>query len=232
MSDTAQGVVPVDLSLSLGALEIGTHVSMTLFGVMSMQTYYFYVNYPNEQKLLKGLVVWIWYGHACIDPSALLMLSRFFELLHAAFVVWNMFMAAFQNSELVPLAIAAVWGATVTCSIQAFFAYWIHILSQCWEIILVCWTLSLMQYLTSLIAATKEFKVKNVIEFDYRWKWIITVELAVTVANDIIIAMSLSYYLYQNRSGIPPNWTSHEFLAMPDNYIWVCIFMFLAEHEH
>ncbi|KAI5121772.1 hypothetical protein M0805_009583 [Coniferiporia weirii] len=192
MSYTAQGVVPVDLSLTLGALQIGTYISTTLFGVMSMQTYYFYVNFPNERKLLKGLVAWIW----------------LFELLHAAFVTCSIFEMSVKNfgnfAEFVPLKVSIVWSATVAFSIQAFFAYRIRIMSQRWEITLVCWTLSLMQYLTSLIDIAKWFKLGNFIEFDHKpWGWTVAAVLGVTMANDIIIAASLSYHLYRNRSGIP-----------------------------
>ncbi|KAI5116278.1 hypothetical protein M0805_009235 [Coniferiporia weirii] len=190
MSYTAQGDVPVDLSQTLGALQIGTYISTTLFGVMSMQTYYFYVNYPNERRLLKGLVAWIW----------------LFELLHTAFVTCSMFETSVKNfgspAEFVSLAVSAVWSATISCSTQAFFAYRIHIVSQRWEITLVCWTLSLMQYITSLIAVAKDFGVGNSLELDHTLEWIDTAALGIPVTNDIVIAASLSYHLYRNRSGI------------------------------
>ncbi|KAI5121761.1 hypothetical protein M0805_009572 [Coniferiporia weirii] len=238
-------VVPVNLDLTLGALQVGTYISTTLFGIMSMQTYYFYVNFPNERKLLKGLVACIW----------------IFELVHTVLVARSAYEMSVTNfgsfSDFVetpfPLAFSIVWSATVSCTIQAFFAYRIRVMSQRWEIALVSWALSLVHFVNSAIATTKELDINNLLVFDDKWEWVITVPLVVGATNDVIIAAGLSYYLHRSRSGMPStNKVIHRlilftiqtglvtsifaimmlifFLAMSDdNFLWLCIFVFLAK---
>ena len=51
--DTPPGI---DLDITIGALLIGTFISVALFGFTTLQAYNYYLHYPGDQWKLKGLV--------------------------------------------------------------------------------------------------------------------------------------------------------------------------------
>ena len=46
----------VNLNSTLGALQIGVYISLVLFGVVSLQTYYYYAKFPEDRATLKIFV--------------------------------------------------------------------------------------------------------------------------------------------------------------------------------
>ena len=71
-----------------------------------------------------------------------------------------------------------------------------------WEIPIVCWMLSALRLAASLAATGEEFRVPQQAEFNARFRWLITLVLASGACNDILIALSMSYFLSRGRSGI------------------------------
>lgn len=49
-------LIAFDVNPTVGALEIGTLVSMFLFGIVTLQVYLYYRNFPKDNALLKIVV--------------------------------------------------------------------------------------------------------------------------------------------------------------------------------
>ncbi|KAJ7445201.1 hypothetical protein B0H11DRAFT_2249623 [Mycena galericulata] len=65
-SNTAANTFMSDLNGNLGALEIGSVLGASLFGVETLQTFNYYKNFPQDSNLLKSTVSLVW-----LDRSAL-----------------------------------------------------------------------------------------------------------------------------------------------------------------
>ena len=46
----------IDLNITIGALLIGTYVSVSLFGFTTMQSYSYFLHYREDRWFMKGLV--------------------------------------------------------------------------------------------------------------------------------------------------------------------------------
>ena len=60
MSTPAEQAGP-NIDTTVGALLIGTYISVALFGFTTLQGYNYYLNYPDDRLQIKSLV-----GHRCI----------------------------------------------------------------------------------------------------------------------------------------------------------------------
>ena len=85
---------------------------------------------------------------------------------------------------------------------QCFFANRIRILSQRWELAIAGWFLSLLRYAMAILMVVEELRIPSQVEFDSKWKWTITVTLAIGAVNDVLIAAGLTYTLHGSRSGL------------------------------
>ncbi|PAV21571.1 hypothetical protein PNOK_0152800 [Pyrrhoderma noxium] len=235
---------PINLDITLGALLIGTYISTTLFGFTSLQTYSYYNTYVNDRVFLRVLVAVIW----VLELIHTIFITRtYYELSVINF-------GSFADFIRLPfvLKFSIVWSNSISCGVQAFFANRIRIMSGRWELAVICWSLSAVRYVTSLTAAAEEIKISVQTEFNGQWKWIIIFVLAVGAVNDILIALGLGFYLSRNKSGISSSdrvvnklikFTVQSglitsvlaiamlicYLSMPDNFIWLAIFVCLAK---
>ena len=75
-------------------------------------------------------------------------------------------------------------------------------MSQRWELAIVCWLLSLLQFAMSMLVMAEDLRIPSQLVFEAQWNWTITVTLALSMANDILIAAGLTYFLHKNRSGL------------------------------
>ncbi|EJD00103.1 uncharacterized protein FOMMEDRAFT_159715 [Fomitiporia mediterranea MF3/22] len=242
---SAQAPVPaINLDITLGALLVGSYISCTLFGFTCLQTYNYYTNYSDDRYFLKTFVACIW----------------ILEFVHTIFVTRTFYemgvtnFGSFADFLELPfvLKFSIVWSNSVACSVQAFFANRIRVMSGRWELSILCWTLSVLRYVASLVATAEEIKIKNQVAFNAKFKWIIVLVLAVGAVNDVLIAAGLSLYLSKSRSGIKTTdrivnrlikFTIQSglltsvvatamlicYLTMPDNFIWLALFVFLAK---
>ena len=75
-------------------------------------------------------------------------------------------------------------------------------MSQRWELAVVCWLLSLLQFAMSMLVMAEDLRIPSQLVFEAQWNWTITVTLALSTANNILIAAGLTYFLHKNRSGL------------------------------
>jgi hypothetical protein len=74
--------MPDSLSLTLGAVEIGTMVSAILYGAITVQAYMYAVGCRKDRAWMKALVAFVWCGGCCTARSSCSSIHRFLETLH------------------------------------------------------------------------------------------------------------------------------------------------------
>jgi hypothetical protein len=90
---------------------------------------------------------------------------------------------------------------SVTKIFQVFFADRVRIVSGKKHIAIVCWFLSSLRFIGSIFAAVKGFQMVTLAQYEAEWKWLLTTVLAVGAAVDVTVAVSLCYYLNQQKTG-------------------------------
>ena len=75
-------------------------------------------------------------------------------------------------------------------------------MSRRWELPVLCWSLTIVRTVTSLIAIARLVEIKGQEAFFADSEKLVTVIETVSAINDVIIAIGLCYYLYKSRSGI------------------------------
>ena len=75
-------------------------------------------------------------------------------------------------------------------------------MSQRWEPAIVCWLLSLLQFAIAMLVMAEDFRFPSQLVFEAQSNRAILVDLALAMANDILIAAGLTYFLHKNRSGL------------------------------
>ncbi|CAA7271867.1 unnamed protein product [Cyclocybe aegerita] len=210
---------------TLGALNVGAIVSCFLFGVATVQGYLYYTRYQRDRRMLKALVAFVChFGNvdAMLRPPG------------------SLYLAVILSGLIAPV-------------VQMFFAERLRVVSGGRVLIpLICWTLSLVRFAMSLVTGIKAYRLTTIWEFTAEWKWLMTTLLCIGAAVDILVAVSLCYYLREKRdqSGRETRmkiqkvmmWSIETglvtsvagitivicFLEMPTNLSWLAIFMVMA----
>ncbi|KAJ7624335.1 hypothetical protein DFH06DRAFT_1481644 [Mycena polygramma] len=229
-----------DVDDTFGALLIGTLVSYVLFGVATTQAHIYWGRFPDDSRKMKAMVVVVW----C------------FEFAHAICIghtIYTMVITNFGRPNLVTLPASlitsTVIGSLVSWFIQSFFAFRIYTLSQSLWIPCICWAMSLFRLVPANVVMLKYGIHLPLPVFLQRWGWLFDTVWAVSAFNDLLIAGSLVYLLYQRRAMALKNtvavldkmiaWTIETgvvtsiasltmmsvFVSTRSNFIWTAIFI-------
>ncbi|KAK7018319.1 hypothetical protein R3P38DRAFT_1297353 [Favolaschia claudopus] len=230
-----------DVDKTLGALLVGTLVSYTLFGLASSQAYTYFGRFPDDSRRMKAMVGAVW-------------LAEFVHTICIAISIYTMVITNYGHPGLpvrLPssLITSTVIGSTVAYFVQSFFAYRIYALSRSLWIPCICWTLSLFRLIPPNVVMLAYGIHQPIPEFLSDWGWLFDSVWAVSSANDILIAASMSVLLYRRRTeglkhtaavmdkmikwtietGVVTSITSivmmAAFLSMRNNFIWMAIFI-------
>ncbi|KIK83376.1 hypothetical protein PAXRUDRAFT_35482 [Paxillus rubicundulus Ve08.2h10] len=216
-------IVSLDLSLSWGSLLAGTFASLILYGVSILQTFIYYVHYPQDRTSLKLLVV------------AVLLLDTLHIFLACA-GLWSylvQYYGDFANlvAIRVPLMLATVVTSLVSFVVQSFFVWRIWWLSSGppkWIVPLI-----LMPFVT----AQPDYMVKGLITPTIE---AISGPLLTKIANasngtaaavDVTIAIAMCTLLAMGRTGFSGK-TDRTLLRLIvisiNTSLWTALFGFLS----
>jgi hypothetical protein len=67
------------------------------------------------------------------------------------------------------------------------------------EVPYVCWTLSFLRLLGSVVGAVFAFSMQSVATYEARFRWLLVTVWIASVVNDLAIALTLVYLLYRAR---------------------------------
>ncbi|KAJ7359428.1 hypothetical protein DFH08DRAFT_1038152, partial [Mycena albidolilacea] len=231
----------------LGAYELGVLISYILLGVTTTQAYVYYSRFPNDSRKLKYLVAFMWS----------------FEMAHAVCIgctLYQMTVRDYSHPErliLIPrsLAVAVIFSGIVGAvlyrfsPIQVVFAARIYRVSHSLYIPCLSWALSFSRLLGSIAVCFYGLQLKTIPDFEARFAWLLNSLWSVASANDLIIAVTLVYWLYRQRPTADRRtvalvdkliaWTMETgvvtsaaglaslvcFATMKENYIWIAFFV-------
>lgn len=178
---------------TLGALQVGGAIMVFLFGIYTLQTYYYFKRYPNDRLWIKLLVVWIWLeeiGHtiSVLTGMYLLTVTEFGRA--DALAVTTM-----------PIGYAwsIVFSGSVGSIVEAFFAHRMYVLSKSLFLPSIAWALASFRFVGSMVAAAKVFGDISLDVFSTKWRWLITACFATGAGADIIVAGGQCYYIYREK---------------------------------
>ncbi|KAG1735934.1 uncharacterized protein EDB91DRAFT_1250266 [Suillus paluster] len=178
---------------TLGTLQVGGSIMVFLFGIETLQTYYYFKRYPNDRLWLKLLVVWIWMeeiGHtvSVLSGMYLLTVTEFGQ--HDALAVTTM-----------PIGYAwsIVFSGSVGFIVEAFFAHRLYVLSKQLYLPVTAWGLASFRLAGSMVASSKVFGNISLEVFSREWRGLITACFAAGAGADIIVAGGQCYYIYREK---------------------------------
>ncbi|KAG1874466.1 hypothetical protein F4604DRAFT_745646 [Suillus subluteus] len=178
---------------TLGALQVGGTIMVFLFGIDTLQTYYYFKRYPNDRLWIKLLVVWIWLeeiGHtiSVLTGMYLLTVTQFGQ--PDALAVTTM-PAGYAWS--------IIFSGSVGSIVEAFFAHRMYVLSKSWYLPSIAWALASFRCVGSMVVAAQVFGNISLDVFSTRWRWLITACFATGAGADLIVAGGLCYYIYREK---------------------------------
>jgi len=179
---------------TMGPIMIGLFFSSTFFGITLLQTYQYYDRYWSDAWWLKFFVAVI----TILDALQLV------TVVHANWWYLIEHYANPQALQYVPWSLGLETGLTSSIGflVQTFFAMRVYILSRGngWmtALIMLC---ALSQFVIGVYytAAGQHTQLAATIETII---WASTAALACSIAGDVLITLSMCYYLYLGRSGI------------------------------
>ncbi|KAI0789365.1 hypothetical protein C8Q75DRAFT_733635 [Abortiporus biennis] len=207
-------VHPVDVRQTMGAILLGSLISLFLSGAMSTQAIIYFRLHPGDRFTFKTLVGTVW----------------FLDLLHSVMLCsanWYYFIEHFSDVDAtfqipwhaLPLLndkrvryLKASLQAFITFLIHltccnpdyriiSFFSYRIYMLGQNKILILLIIAISTFRLGAAIVSTVEMNRLGNYADYVARFAWVYTVGLSTSAVVDILVTAALVYYLHRRRSG-------------------------------
>ncbi|GLB39817.1 hypothetical protein LshimejAT787_0703270 [Lyophyllum shimeji] len=143
--------LPADIVKSSGPLILGYILNWGLFGVVSIQVYYYYIAFPRDRLYCKCLV----YGVYILETLQTVVIT------HDAFASFGVGFGSFEaldNIQYTCLSIPILSGI-VGCVVQVFYAYRINLLSRSRVIGYAIATISVVGCIAGIVTGAKSFEI-------------------------------------------------------------------------
>jgi len=182
-------MIGLNLCYTLGTILGGTIVANLLFGIFVAQVCFYYRRFPQDQRSLKFVVAVVW----------------FLELAHTVCLVHGVYFAVItqrgQLLDIVPKSfrLGYLFAGTASPVVQAFFTTRI---AKCFHkpyLAILCWTMTFLRFSSTLCLAVFLSSTKPSIRVQLLCQWILTTSLVLEACVDLLIAVSLCYFLVKTR---------------------------------
>ncbi|KAJ7114902.1 hypothetical protein C8R44DRAFT_880963 [Mycena epipterygia] len=180
---------------TLGALEIGTVVGTFLFGILTLQTFNYYRQFPEDSKTLRITVAALW----------LLELAHTICALQGIYVLTvTLYGQPFSEFILNPPqshVVTILFSAAIDALVQIFFGNRIRVLSGHSHVFFLCIALAIARFTCDIILMSN-FWIYNAGYTILATKehWEVLAACVITPAGDIVIAVSMCYCLWRVRN--------------------------------
>ncbi|KAJ7627022.1 hypothetical protein FB45DRAFT_1004637 [Roridomyces roridus] len=188
---------------TLGAMEMGATAGSFLFGILTLQVFNYYRQFPDDSRTLKSIV-----------PR-----SRTYPVLHPVgkspdhIYFWSV--TTFNEPQtrlLIPpqaLIVSVFFAAFVFALVQLFFSHRIFSLSGSLLLFLPCITLTVVRFVFDIMLMASFWKYpEGFVILRQKVYWIMIIANTTGPAADIAICMSMSYCLWKiRREGVQFNRT-------------------------
>ncbi|KAJ7863162.1 hypothetical protein B0H13DRAFT_2671493 [Mycena leptocephala] len=176
-----------------GALLVGVLFSYVLFGVTTTQTYLYSTRFPNDSAKTKWLVACVWLcelGHViCIGHTLYVLVIT--DIAHPDRLITGSFPQSLGASTL--------FNAVLSTCVQGFFSFRIYRLWKRLYIPLLAWTLSFLFLGASAVVFIVGQQSIPFPLFEAQWGWLLDALWSVAAANDLLIALTLVFWLVGQR---------------------------------
>ncbi|KAI0824492.1 hypothetical protein BC628DRAFT_415230 [Trametes gibbosa] len=195
------------LDNTFGAVLLGTFVGLILYGVTLHQAYRYSRTYPNDGRVLKGLVIFIliletgtsiFSMHVCYFYLA----TNYFNPPALLYGIWSI--------DLFPLASGVVMVAS-----QSFFARRVWLVGGRYAKALVIFAgLLCVAEIGFFIAATVEAEIIPTFAGFRSRTWLVSTGSTMAVSADILLTIMLTVLLHRSRTGVKRTDTMIDTLIM------------------
>ncbi|KAJ6624202.1 hypothetical protein B0H10DRAFT_1785151 [Mycena sp. CBHHK59/15] len=179
----------IELGNTIGALEISVLFSCFFMGMLSVQTYVYYYNFPNDALWIKLWVAILW----------------FFELGHLISIAQSLYagtITGWGNPEalvrFIGLAISPLLAGVVSTMVQLFFCRRIQVMGQPY-FAAACCALTFLRFVASFATAIIGLTYHAIVPFLADWGWLMTTYISLGAAIDMLIPMCLCWKLRESR---------------------------------
>ncbi|KAJ6564716.1 hypothetical protein B0H19DRAFT_1259133 [Mycena capillaripes] len=180
------------LDSTLGALELGGVLGTLLFGITSVQTFYYYRDYPRDALLLRTVVGVIW----------------IFEFVHTVLVwhgIYSMTVTFYGQPQHLAnppptLASTLVSETVIVAVVQIYFINRIRLVSKKWLLPALCSILTLFRAGACVAMLAVVLINANLFILSERFRWLMCASLGSGTAVDVLVTFALCYYLWQARA--------------------------------
>ncbi|TDL25580.1 hypothetical protein BD410DRAFT_784599 [Rickenella mellea] len=240
---SAVPTLQLNLDDTWGALFIGLLISVGLYGLLTLQCYLCFQQFPDDRLHLRIV--------------ALLWLLNTFHIALISYAVYGYLITNFMN----PLfLLSGTWPMITHIFVNSFIAWFVQLFfaHRLWKIsnkniylVVMVALLATVQFSLGAAVSIKSFKLRRFILLK-TMEGIISASLSLTVACDVLITCTLLYFLNKSRTGFRRTdslindlmWASLStglfpsvfaiaqlitFLAMPNNLINASISLFLCK---
>jgi hypothetical protein len=231
------------LDATYGAAFIGLIGSAILYGVTLLQTFFYYKQYPNDSRITKFLVFVLW----LLDTGHLLLCT----IALYSYLVSNFNNPAALHRSSWSMNLQTDCNGLIGFIVQCFFARRVWIMSRNRVLTVLIVVLAGFYCGLGVVFTVKGFLLQDTSRFP-RLIWVTTSGLGSAAAADILIAVSLCYYLSKSRTGfartdsliatlIKYSLTTGlitsiiafisvvTFATMPTNYVWLAFFWLIGK---
>jgi hypothetical protein len=235
----------------LGVMEVGVFLSLAMFGVVALQGWVYFHNCRSDKTCLKVLVGTVLFLELCHSVASCHAIY-FFTVILAGVPELE------KPANTYSLSLTPVFETLITALVQGFFAYRIRLLSGRIHVSLICWALCLVRFVGGMGVAAEGFldipREPDYFHLQDTYGWLITSALNVGAVLDVLIAVSLCFYIRQLYTpyNLPRSeelihrlvtWTIQTglitslmsvatviaFQTMKHNFVWLALYTFLAK---
>ncbi|KAJ7440957.1 hypothetical protein FB451DRAFT_1377401, partial [Mycena latifolia] len=189
------------LDSTLGAIEIGGVLAVYLFGIETLQAFYYFRNYPKDSLWLKTAVAAVCF----------LELGHTISIWHAIYSLTVTFYCQPKHLETPPysfdmtilfsaLTYIIVQRYRESLLMQGFFANRVRILSGTLVIPIICWVMTFFRAAANFAAMGVQWANPNIVELSERLKWPMSIALSLGVTVDIVVVVAMCYWLRKIRA--------------------------------
>ncbi|KAF9492001.1 hypothetical protein BDN71DRAFT_1238899 [Pleurotus eryngii] len=227
---------PPKLDDTYGGALIGLVVGTILYGITILQTYLYFRRYPQDYWFVKFMVILLW----ALDSVHLVLCT---------ITIYWVLVTNYSNPEVLSqthwsMNLQTDCNGLIGLVVELFFARRVWIMSRNWLLTGIIIVLANVHFMEAfLLASVKEFP---------KLVWVTSTGLGSAAAADIIIAVSLCFYLTRSRTGfkrtdslisalIAYSLTTGlvtsviasvcvvTFAIMPTNFVWLSFFWVLGK---
>ncbi|KAJ3752858.1 hypothetical protein EV360DRAFT_74988 [Lentinula raphanica] len=203
-----------DLNSTVGAIEIGNVLATYFFGIITLQTYFYFRTFTNDKPSIKtavGVVFAFELGHTITS-------------LHALYIVTVKDFGQPQLFAKLPnsIVITLLFEGLITIVVQ------IHRL-----VIYFFWICAILRFAASVALTVFGIQTPSATAFVVNWSWLLTTLFTLGAFVDLGVALVLCTYLYSQRAisiaNIVSVVTVISYVTMPTNSVWILVYTLLAK---